>query len=100
MKKRSKKCNKGKRSSLTPERLIWVAFIFACTFYCGTKIFLTSYNMSLATQDQILSQKVTKQEKKVEQLTSDVNTLQDKTRVLGILDDNVADNQKNVYIID
>lgn len=55
--------------------------------------------MSLATQDQILSQKVTKQEKKVEQLTSDVNTLQDKTRVLGILDD-VADNQKNVYIID
>mgnify|MGYP000121223198 FL=1 len=56
--------------------------------------------MSLATQDQILSQKVTKQEKKVEQLTSDVNTLQDKTRVLGILDDDVADNQKNVYIID
>lgn len=56
--------------------------------------------MNLSEQDKELSQKVSQQEKKVDRLSSEVNSLQEKSRVLGILDDDVAENRKNVYIID
>ena len=39
-------------------------------------------------------------QQEVDQLNTDINNLQEKSRVLGMLDDDVADNQKNVYIID
>ncbi len=95
-----KKKRTKKKRALKPRKILIIVCIFAGFFYCGTKIGLNAYNIALATEDQALSEKVSKQEKKVEQLTSDINTLQDKTRVLGILDDDVADNQKNVYIIE
>ncbi len=94
------KKRKTKKRALKSRKILIIVCIFAGFFYCGIKIGLNAYNIALATENQALSEKVSKQEKKVEQLTSDINTLQDKTRVLGILDDDVADNQKNVYIIE
>lgn len=100
MKKKNSTKKKKKRRALNYQRILFIICIFAGLFYCGTKIGLSAYNIALSTQDQALSEKVTKQEKKVEQLTADINSLQDKSRVMGILDNDVADNQKNVYIIE
>lgn len=77
-----------------------VLFVLAFIFYLGTKIGLHSYNITLSIQDQKMTKVMDAQQEKVDKLTSDVNILQEKSRVLGLLDDKVADNQKNVYIID
>lgn len=51
-------------------------------------------------RDQELSKKLSQTQQQVDQLTSQVNSLEEKSRVLGLLNDKVAENQKNVYIID
>lgn len=100
--KRYKKYNKKtkRKKQIRLDRAIKILFAFAIVFYCSTKIGLYSYNITLSVQDQKLTKVMNAQQKKVDKLTSDVNILQEKSRVLGLLDDKVADNQKNVYIID
>ena len=69
-------------------------------FYCVTKIGLNSYNITLSVEDQKLAAEVEEKQQQIDELQSEVNNLEDKTRVLGMLGDEVKDNQDNVYIID
>ena len=46
-----------------------------------------------------LVQKYMEKQQQIDELQSEVNNLEDKTRVLGMLGDEVKDNQDNVYII-
>lgn len=82
------------------KRLIKIAFLLSCILYIGTKTFLNAHNMELSIEDQQLSATLSKAQQKIEELTVDINVLQEKTRVLSILDNKVADNAKNVYIIE
>lgn len=102
-KKQVKYNNRKKRKRRRQFRMdaaVRVLFVLAFIFYLGTKIGLHSYNITLSIQDQKMTKVMDAQQEKVDKLTSDVNILQEKSRVLGLLDDKVADNQKNVYIID
>ena len=51
-------------------------------------------------EDQNLAAEVNETQKQIDELQAEVNNLQDKTRVLGMLGNDVKDNQDNVYIID
>lgn len=82
------------------KRLITIMFIFSSILYTGTKTFLNAHNMELSIEDQQLNASLSKAQQKIEELTVDINVLQEKTRVLSILDNKVADNAKNVYIIE
>ena len=97
-KDRTKKHNNKRK--LTPEKMVIRLFVFALVFYCATKIGLNSYNITLSVQEQALTRTMNQTQQEVDQLNTDINNLQEKSRVLGMLDDDVADNQKNVYIID
>lgn len=50
-------------------------------------------------EDQ-LSQEIAKKEQTVEELQNEVNTLQEKGRLLGMLDNQVSDNENNIYVMD
>ncbi len=101
MKRKQSKLQRTKeKRNMTPERMIRILFVFAVMFYCTMKIGLNSRNITLSVEEQKLAREMTKQQQQVELLASEVNQLEEKTRVLGLLDESVADNQKNVYIID
>lgn len=98
--KKGKKIQRPKKRKATPERMIVHLFVLSVLFYCAMKIGLNSQNITLSIEEQRLAREMTRQQQQVEQLASEVNQLEEKTRVLGLLDESVADNQKNVYIID
>ena len=60
---------------------------------------MNSYNITLSVEDQKLAAEVEEKQQQIDELQSEVNNLEDKTRVLGMLGDEVKDNQDNVYII-
>lgn len=99
MQKRVNK-KRNRRPRIRPEALVCIAFILASVFYCFTKIGLNSYNITLSVQDQTLASEVKEKEEAIDELEAEVNNLQDKTRVLGMLEGDVKDNQNNIYIID
>lgn len=90
----------SRKPRVRPEALVCIAFILAFVFYCFTKIGLNSYNITLSVQDQKLAAEVKQKEETIDELETEVNNLQDKTRVLGMLEGDVKDNQNNIYIID
>ncbi|MBB5182914.1 hypothetical protein [Catenisphaera adipataccumulans] len=100
MKTAKKKRIRRKKKKFTFERFVKTLFVFAAAFFIGTKFFVYSYNITLSNQDQTLTKKMNKEQEQVDQLTSEVNILQEKSRVLGLLDEKVTDNQKNIYVID
>ena len=97
-----KRINKkhNRKPKIRPESLLCIAFALSFCFYCVTKIGLNSYNITLSVEDQKLASEVEEKQQQIDELQSEVNNLEDKTRVLGMLGDEVKDNQDNVYIID
>jgi uncharacterized coiled-coil protein SlyX len=53
------------------------------------------------TQDDIdeLTSEIAQKEQTVEELQNEVNTLQEKGRLLGMLDNEVSDNENNIYVM-
>ena len=90
----------NRKPRIRPESLLCIAFALSFCFYCATKIGLNSYNITLSVEDQNLAAEVNETQKQIDELQAEVNNLQDKTRVLGMLGNDVKDNQDNVYIID
>ena len=97
MKRNTKKYAK---KNINLEKVIRILFVFSIFFYCTMKIGLNSRNITLSVEEQRLAREMNQNQQEVEQLTTEVSQLEEKTRVLGLLDESVADNQKNVYIID
>mgnify|MGYP002519385559 CR=1 FL=1 len=56
-------------------------------------------NISLSVQEDQLSTDIAKKEQTVEELQNEVNTLQEKGRLLGMLDNQVSDNENNIYMM-
>ena len=89
-----------KRRTLRPEVLIIIVFVMSLAFYCTTKIGLNSYNITLQQSEQALAAEVSQKKEAVSELETEVNNLQNKTRLLGMLDSSVKDNQNNIYIME
>ena len=56
-------------------------------------------NLSLSVQESELTNEIAQKEQSVEELQNEVNTLQEKGRLLGMLDNEVSDNENNIYVI-
>jgi cell division protein FtsL len=83
-----------------PERLIYCVFIVSLIFYCGTKILLNSYNITLAAENQALETDIAAKRESISTLQEDIEKLEEKSRLLGVLDGQVAESQYNIYVIE
>ncbi|EOS60456.1 hypothetical protein C815_01318 [Firmicutes bacterium M10-2] len=99
MKTSKKKIKRKKRFRWTFERFSISVFIVSLAFYFGTKVCVSAYNITLSnTQQQIETENIAKQNE-VDELQATVRSMQDKKQMLGMLEDQVQDNQNNIYII-
>lgn len=80
--------------------LVLTLLVLSVVFYCVSKTCVNSWNISLSMEEDQLSQEIAKKEQTVEELQNEVNTLQEKGRLLGMLDNQVLDNENNIYVMD
>ena len=80
--------------------LVLTLLVLSVVFYCVSKTCVNSWNISLSMEEDQLSQEIAKKEQTVEDLQNEVNTLQEKGRLLGMLDNQVSDNENNIYVMD
>lgn len=80
--------------------LVLTLLVLSVVFYCVSKTCVNSWNISLSMEEDQLSQEIAKKEQTVEELQNEVNTLQERGRLLGMLDNQVSDNENNIYVMD
>ncbi|MDD7281009.1 hypothetical protein [Floccifex sp.] len=93
----NKKNNKKRR--IRKDMWIYCVFALSLLVFCLARFGLKSYNITLQMKEQELAAEVNQKQEAVSELETEVNNLQNKTRLLGMLDSSVKDNQNNVYII-
>lgn len=79
--------------------LVLTLFVLSLVFYFVSKTYVSSMNLSLSVQESELTSEIAQKEQTVEELQNEVNTLQEKGRLLGMLDNEVSDNENNIYVI-
>ena len=79
--------------------LVLTLFVLSWVFYFASKTYVSSVNLSLSIQESELSSEIAQKEQTVEELQNEVNTLQEKGRLLGMLDNEVSDNENNIYVM-
>ena len=89
---------KTKRKSAL-ERLSRIIFAFSLLFYCGSKVVVNAYNITLSKEEQSIAAKNNQKQDAVEELQVTIRNMQDKKEVLGMLKNEVQDNQNNIFII-
>lgn len=96
--KRSRKTKKNTNFRLTRVLLI-VLCLLSCGFYFLSKTVVSSLNLQLSVQESTLDNQISKKEQSVEELQNEVDALQEKSRLMTMLDNSVSDNQNNIYVI-
>lgn len=79
--------------------LVLTLFVLSLVFYFTSKTYVSSMNLSLSVQESELTSEIAQKEQTVEELQNEVNTLQEKGRLLGMLDNEVSDNENNIYVM-
>ena len=79
--------------------LVLTLFVLSWVFYFASKTYVSSVNLSLSVQESELSSEIAQKEQTVEELRNEVNTLQEKGRLLGMLDNEVSENENNIYVM-
>lgn len=74
-------------------------FVLSAVFYFVSKTCVNSMNISLSVEESQLSDEIAQKEQTVEELQNEVNTLQEKGRLLGMLDNQVSDHENNIYVM-
>lgn len=75
-------------------------FLFSCTVYLCSALFLRSYNNSLSSRKQSIEAQISDLEVQNEAVAVEVNTLNNRERVSAIAaDDGLSMNQDNVVTI-
>ena len=95
----NKKKQKKSIRQLRPEKLLLLAFCISCVYYCFSKIGLNSYNITLSVEDQRLASELAEAQDEVYTLKTDISSIQDKNKMLGIVEDELTENQDNIYVI-
>ena len=68
-------------------------------FFYLSKTLVSSLNLQLSVQETTLDNEILKKEQSVEELQNEVDSLQEKSRLMTMLDNSVSDNQNNIYVI-
>lgn len=79
--------------------LVLTLFVLSWVCYFASKTYVSSMNLSLSVQESELTSEIAQKEQTVEELQNEVNTLQEKGRLLGMLDNEVSDNENNIYVM-
>lgn len=79
--------------------LVLTLFVLSAVFYFVLKTYVNSMNISLSVEESQLSDEIAQKEQTVEELQNEVNTLQEKGRLLGMLDNQVSDHENNIYVM-
>lgn len=79
--------------------LVLTLFVLSLVIYFASKTYVSSMNLSLSVQESELTSEIAQKEQTVEELQNEVNTLQEKGRLLGMLDNEVSDNENNIYVM-
>lgn len=98
MKRESKKKRKNVSFRMTRFLLIAV-FLLSGAFFYLSKTLVSSLNLQLSVQETTLDNEILKKEQSVEELQNEVDSLQEKSRLMTMLDNSVSDNQNNIYVI-
>ena len=60
---------------------------------------MNSYNITLSVEDQRLASELAETQDEVHTLKTDISSIQDKNKMLGIVEDELTENQDNIYVI-
>lgn len=94
--KSRKTTGKKKKKQSKAKRLVTTVFIVSAVLFLGCRFILKSYNTSLSIDNQKLSAEIDSMNESIEVLKSEITQLEEKNRVLGVLEGQVFDNQDNV----
>ena len=100
--RKAKKKTNQKHKSLT-SFFVFGIFVLSLSFYCVAKIGIVSYNITLAEEEQSLQNDVYLKEENIEELQSEVRSIKNKKKLLGMLEDDESEsinsNEDNVYFM-
>lgn len=90
----------NKKRRIRIEAIATVMFMLSLGVYAGAKFLLKSYNYELAVTSQDIQSEADQLKEDVAALESDISTLQNRDRILGMAEsDGIKTNQDNVTII-
>ena len=90
-----------RKRTIRVEGLLFVLFIASLGIYALTKVCLASYNIVLSNEQQMSAAEVSSLQDSVNVLKSEINELQERSRVLAMVEeDGIDTNQENVYVVD
>ncbi|HAM31078.1 MAG TPA: hypothetical protein DCP49_06580, partial [Erysipelotrichaceae bacterium] len=61
-------------------------------------MYISAYNITLSNKEQQIAAENSAKQSEVEELQATVRTMQDKKQMLGMLENQIQDNQNNIYI--
>jgi cell division protein FtsL len=78
-------------------RLIFVCFVIMLAAFLFSRIYGQSINSTLSASNQQLEAEIKSADSAISDLETEISQLQEKSRVLGMLEGQVSENQDNVY---
>ncbi|MDO4467996.1 MAG: hypothetical protein Q4C49_13495 [Bacillota bacterium] len=87
------------KNNTSLERFIVCTFFIALVFYLCSITFVQSYNVSLQNKEQELAKQIIDKKEEINQLKIEINNLEEKSRIVSLLGDDIQDNSDNIYII-
>ncbi|MDO4663945.1 MAG: hypothetical protein Q4A59_03585 [Erysipelotrichaceae bacterium] len=91
---------KKKKKIFTPKHVLYSLLFLSVVGYIGVCLLLRSYSDNLAKTNQELTSDISTYSANVDELKDEIYQLQEKSRVLGMLDGQVSENSNNVYYYD
>lgn len=89
-----------RRRRLRIEGMLVLMLIVSTGLYALSKICLNSYNIVLSNEQQQTAAQLSEVQNSVNVLKADVNELQDRSRVLDMVEeDGINTNQENIYVV-
>ncbi|MFR9118682.1 MAG: cell division protein FtsL [Merdibacter sp.] len=89
-----------RRRRLRMEGVLVLMLIVSTGLYALSKICLNSYNIVLSNEQQQTAAQLSEVQNSVNVLKADVNELQDRSRVLAMVEeDGINTNQENIYVV-
>ncbi len=90
-----------RRRRIRIEGVLVLVLMISAGLYALSKICLASYNIVLSNERQQTAAQLSDVQNSVNVLKADVNELQERSRVLAMVeDDGINTNQENIYVVD
>lgn len=99
MKENNKKRTKQHHNNSSLETFIVTTFLVALVFYICSITFVQGYNVSLQNKEQELAKQINDKQEEIDQLKMEINNLEEKSRIVSLLGDDIQNNSDNIYII-